>query len=152
MYRPRCSEMLSGLCSAFGTCWVTLVQSLIREFQPPNMSNINIQKCIINPLSLHAILNFSFFFVSCRFVSLCLISFRFFPLHFVSFRFDRFRFVRFRFVLFDFVSFRSVSFRSVSFRFYFVSHFTDTTQKYQVLCIGECPNNSPFLKNNGYCF
>jgi hypothetical protein len=22
MYRPMCSEMLSGLCSAFGTCWV----------------------------------------------------------------------------------------------------------------------------------
>ena len=21
-YRPRCSEILSGLCSAFGTCWV----------------------------------------------------------------------------------------------------------------------------------
>jgi hypothetical protein len=42
----------------------------------------------------------------------------------------------------------SFSFRAVSFRFYFVSHFTDTQQKYQVLRIGECPSNSLFLKNN----
>jgi hypothetical protein len=56
---------------------------------------------IINPLSLHAILNFSFFFA--------------------TFRFGK---ISFRFVSFDFVSFRSVSFR-----FYFVSHFTGTRGK-----------------------
>jgi hypothetical protein len=58
----------------------------------------------INPLSLHAILNFSFFFVTFRFVSFRSVSFRF-----VRFRFGffsvTFRFDRFRFVLFDFVSF-----------------------------------------------
>jgi hypothetical protein len=48
---------------------------------------------IINPLSLHAILNFSFF-----------------SLHFVSFRF-----IWFRFVLFDFVSFFSLHFVSLHF-------------------------------------
>jgi hypothetical protein len=33
MYRPRCSEMLSGLCSAFGTCWVVQFHPSI-EFNP----------------------------------------------------------------------------------------------------------------------
>ena len=41
-------------------------------------------QCIINPLSLHAILNFSFFFVTFR---LGKISFRFVWFRFVSFRF-----------------------------------------------------------------
>ena len=63
---------------------------------------------IINPLSLHAILNFSFFFHYISFWK-TIVSF-----DFVSFRFDRFRFVSF-----DFVSFRSVSFRFVSFLFRF---------------------------------
>ena len=58
---------------------------------------------IINPLSLHAILNFSFFF------------------HYISFwkKFGSFRFVSFRSVSFRFVSFGFVSFRSVSFLFRF---------------------------------
>ena len=107
---------------------------------------------IINPLSLHAILNFSFFFVTFRFVSFRFVWFRFVffsvAFRFVSFRSVSFRSVSFRFVWFRFVSFGFVSFRAVSFRFYFVSHFTDTQQKYQVLRIGECPSNSLFLKNN----
>ena len=90
---------------------------------------------IINPLSLHAILNFSFFFHyisfwkkfgSFRFVSFDFVSFRFVLFDFVSFRFDRFRLVSFDFVSFRSVSFRFVRFRFVSFRFYFVSHFTGT--------------------------
>ena len=64
---------------------------------------------IINPLSLHAILIFSFFLITFRFGKT---SFRFVSFDFVSFRLDRFRFVSF-----DFVSFRSVSFRFVRFRF-----------------------------------
>ena len=71
---------------------------------------------IINPLSLHAILNFSFFFryilfrsVSFVFVSFCLISFRFFL--------DKIRFVTFRFVSFRFVWFRFVSFRFALYRY-----------------------------------
>jgi hypothetical protein len=31
MYRPRCSEMLRGLCSAFGTCWVVQCHSSIES-------------------------------------------------------------------------------------------------------------------------
>ena len=31
MYRPRCSKMLSGLCSAFGTCWVVQCHSSIES-------------------------------------------------------------------------------------------------------------------------
>ena len=55
---------------------------------------------IINLISLHAILNYSFFF------------------HYISFlkKFFSFRFVLFRFVWFRFVSFPSVSFRFVRFR------------------------------------
>jgi hypothetical protein len=62
----------------------------------------------MNPLSLHAILNFSLFF------SLHFVLEKF---HFVSFRLISFRFVSIGFVSFDSVSFRSVSFSFVSFRF-----------------------------------
>jgi hypothetical protein len=91
---------------------------------------------------------FSLHFVSFRFVLFDFVSFFFVAFRFVSFRSVSFRSVSFRFVWFRFVSFGFVSFRAVSFRFYFVSHFTDTQQKYQVLRIGECPSNSLFLKNN----
>ena len=83
---------------------------------------------IINPLNLHAILNFSFFFryisfrfVSIGFVSFCLISFRFFSIQFVSI---------------GFVSFRSVSYRFVSFLFRFAlySYPFNTTRKCTILC------------------
>ena len=81
---------------------------------PNPLSLLNLDnQYIINPLSLHAILNFSFFFVTFRFVSIGFVSFRFVffatsrfvTFRFVSFRFDRFRFVRFRFV--------SISFRTL---------------------------------------
>ena len=73
--------------------------------------------------------------------------FRYISLRFVSIGFVSFGLVSFCLISFGFVWFRFFSF--VSFRFYFVSHFTDTQQKYQVLRIGECPSNSPFLKYNG---
>ena len=80
---------------------------------------------IINPLSLHAILNFSVFsrYISFRFVLFDFVSFF---SRYNSFRYISFRFVTFRFVSFRSVSFRFVRFRFVSFRFYFVSHFTGT--------------------------
>ena len=105
------------------------------SWNPLSLLNLDNQY-IINPLSLHAILNFSFFFryISFRFISFCLISFRFFryisfrfvafrfvSLHFVSFRFDRFRFVSIGFVSFRSVSFYFVWFRFVRFRFVSIS-------------------------------
>ena len=68
---------------------------------------------IINPLSLLAILNFSFCF---HYISLWK-NFLFVSFRFVSFRLISFCFVSFRFVLFRFVSFRLISFRFVRFRF-----------------------------------
>ena len=62
---------------------------------------------IINPLSLHAILNFSFFFryISFRFVRfVSFFSLHFVPLSYISFRFVSFGFVWFRLVWFRFVS------------------------------------------------
>ena len=56
---------------------------------------------IINLLSLHAILNYSFFFITFRFGK---ISFRL-----ISFRFISFRLISIRFVSIGFVSFRSIS-------------------------------------------
>ena len=58
---------------------------------------------IINPLSLHAILNFSFFF---RYISFRFVSF----FRYISFRFVRFCLISFRFVWFGFVS---ISFRTL---------------------------------------
>jgi hypothetical protein len=85
---------------------------------------------IINPLSIHAILNFSFFFVAFRSVLFRFVWFRF--AFFVTFRFVSLHFVSNGFVSFGFVSFRFVSFgssRFVRFRFYFVTHFTGTLIK-----------------------
>jgi hypothetical protein len=84
---------------------------------------------IINPLSLHAILIFSFFslhFASFRFDRFRFVSFRSVSFRFVWFRFGFFHYVSLRSVSFRFVWFRFVSFGFVSFRFYFVSHFTGT--------------------------
>ena len=92
---------------------------------------------IINPLSLHTILNFSFFFcyISLRFVSIGFVSFRSVSFRFVWFRFVSFRYISLRFVSFGFVSFCLISFRFVrfcfvSFHFYFVSHITGTLKKH----------------------
>ena len=89
----------------------------------PETRNLDNQY-IINPLSLHAILNFSFFslhFVSFGFVSFCFISFRFF------------RYISFRYILLRFVTFRFVSFLFV--RFHFVSHFTGTLRYFPHSCL-----------------
>jgi hypothetical protein len=61
---------------------------------------------IINLLSLHAILNYSFFFITFRFGK---ISFRLISFRLISFRFISFRLISFRFVSIGFVSFRSIS-------------------------------------------
>jgi hypothetical protein len=77
---------------------------------------------IINPLSLHAILIFSFCFVTFRFGN---------------------KFVSFRFVSFHLISFRFFRVCVVSFRFYFVSHFTSTLEltDEQIIWTDECVRN-----------
>jgi hypothetical protein len=69
---------------------------------------------IINPLSLHAILNFQFFF---RYISLHSVTFRYIRLHFATFGYISLHSVAFRFASISLVSFRFVWFRFVRFRF-----------------------------------
>jgi hypothetical protein len=69
---------------------------------------------IINPLSLHAILNFQFFF---RYISLHSVTFRYIRLHFATFGYISLRSVTFRYVRLLFVTFGYISLHSVTFRY-----------------------------------
>ena len=75
------------------------------------------EHCIINPLSLHAILNFPFFSVTFRYIRLHFATFGYIPLHFAIFGYISLHSVTFRFASISLVSFRFVWFCFVRFRF-----------------------------------
>ena len=75
------------------------------------------EHCIINPLSLHAILNFPFFSVTFRYIRLHSVTFRYIRLHFATFGYISLHSVTFRYIRLHFVSLRSVWFHFVLFDF-----------------------------------